>query len=177
MGFYRSNDLTNSVKTPKGDRFLRIRRQSHQAHPTVLRIIWHTVWKINKKYTKYTNINTNEKKNRQELLHMYKMACIHTGMYWSDRTDRKYLWPLSLMRSFWQLYTRTTHPNTPQCYLLSALKTASVDDKQPYKHTDTQRDKHRDSFDQLYYKLSQLSEKPSWQYGRLNYKHGEWVVS
>jgi len=33
-GFYGSNNLTNSVKAPKKDRFLvRIRLQSHQVHP------------------------------------------------------------------------------------------------------------------------------------------------
>ena len=41
----------------------------------------------------------------------------HTGMYWSDRTDRKYLCPLSLMRSFWQLCKTHTHRITLQHYL------------------------------------------------------------
>ena len=36
-GFYGSNDPTNGVKALKEDRFLRIRLQSHQVHPTVLR--------------------------------------------------------------------------------------------------------------------------------------------
>jgi len=36
MGFYGSNDPTNSVKALKEDRVLRIRLQSHQVHPTVL---------------------------------------------------------------------------------------------------------------------------------------------
>jgi len=33
------NDPTNSVKALKEDRFVRIRLQSHQVHPTVLTII------------------------------------------------------------------------------------------------------------------------------------------
>jgi len=36
MGFYGSNDPTNSVKALKEDRVLRIRLQSHQVHLTVL---------------------------------------------------------------------------------------------------------------------------------------------
>jgi len=39
MGFYGSNDPTNSVKALKEDKVLRIRLQSHQVHPTTLTII------------------------------------------------------------------------------------------------------------------------------------------
>ena len=36
MGFYRSNDPTNSVKALKKDRVIRIRLQYQQVHLTVL---------------------------------------------------------------------------------------------------------------------------------------------
>jgi len=36
MGFYESNDPTNSVKAQKKDRVIRIRLQSHQVHPIML---------------------------------------------------------------------------------------------------------------------------------------------
>jgi len=40
MGYYESNDLTNSVKALKKDRWgLSVRLQSHQVHSTMLTII------------------------------------------------------------------------------------------------------------------------------------------
>ena len=36
MGFYVLNDSTNSAITPKEDKVLRIRLQSHQVRPMVL---------------------------------------------------------------------------------------------------------------------------------------------
>jgi len=59
MGFYGSNDPTNSVKALKEDRVLRTRIQSHQVHPTALTII-HQLCNMKRKHTKYTEINTNE---------------------------------------------------------------------------------------------------------------------
>jgi len=59
MGFYGSNDPTNSVKALKEDRVLRIRLQSHQVHTTVLTII-QQLCSIKQKHTKYTQINTNK---------------------------------------------------------------------------------------------------------------------
>ena len=46
------NDPTNSVKTLKEARFLRLRLQSHQVHPTALTIIQHLCI-IKQKRTKY----------------------------------------------------------------------------------------------------------------------------
>jgi len=59
MGFYGSNDPTNSVKALKEDRVLRIRLQSHQVHPTVLTII-QRLSSMKQKHTKYTQMNTNK---------------------------------------------------------------------------------------------------------------------
>jgi len=62
MGFYGSNDPTNSVKALKEDRVLRIRlrSQSHQVHATLLQYNVHICsWQKNtntKKNTKYTHI-------------------------------------------------------------------------------------------------------------------------
>jgi len=57
--FLPINDPTNSVKALKEDRFLRIRLQSHQVHPTALTII-QQLCSIKQKHTKYKHINTNE---------------------------------------------------------------------------------------------------------------------
>ena len=54
--FLRVNDPTNSVKALKKDRFLRLRLQSHQVHPTTLTIIQQLC--IMQKQKK--RINTNE---------------------------------------------------------------------------------------------------------------------
>jgi len=58
-GFYTSNNLTNSVKALKEDRFLKIRLQSNQVHPTALTII-QQLYSMKQKHTKYTQINTIE---------------------------------------------------------------------------------------------------------------------
>ena len=57
MGFYGSNDPTNSIKALKEDRVQRIMLQSHQVHLIALTII-QQICSTNK--TKYTEINTNE---------------------------------------------------------------------------------------------------------------------
>jgi len=44
MGFYRSNDPTNSVKALKEDRVLTIRLQSHQVHLSVLQYNTEQFW-------------------------------------------------------------------------------------------------------------------------------------
>jgi len=59
MGFYGSNDPTNSVKALKEDRVLRIRLQSHQVHPTMLTII-QQLCSMKQNHTNYTQINTNK---------------------------------------------------------------------------------------------------------------------
>ena len=53
------NDPTNSVKALTEDRFLWLRLQSHQVHPTALTII-QQLCSIKQKHTIYTQINTNE---------------------------------------------------------------------------------------------------------------------
>jgi len=55
----RDNDPNNSVKALKIDRFLSIRLQFHQIHPTVLTIVQH-LCSIKPKCTKYKHTNTNE---------------------------------------------------------------------------------------------------------------------
>jgi len=58
MGFYRSNDPTNSVEALKEDGALNFRLQSHQVQPPYYNNTTHMQYeKIN---TKYTNTNTNK---------------------------------------------------------------------------------------------------------------------
>ena len=55
--FYGSNDPTNSVKALKEDMILRIRLQSHQVRPTVLRIIQHLCRKKTQNTHRYREIH------------------------------------------------------------------------------------------------------------------------
>ena len=57
MGFYGSLDPTNSVKTLKKNRVLRIRLQSHQVHPNALTIIQHIGPMQYERKTQNTQIN------------------------------------------------------------------------------------------------------------------------
>jgi len=83
MGFYQSNEPTNSVKALK-EVVLRIRLQSHQVHSTMLQyynnttaLKWHTKYTHTQKWTKHSEMGPLRQNPIQRIVRSVHVCALH----------------------------------------------------------------------------------------------------